>query len=996
MMPNEPKTSSLDLTALRKRLDGTRGKQYWRSLEEVAGTDEFRRFIEDEFPGRCEEWLNPVRRRDLLRFMAASFGLAGLSGCTRMPTDYIVPYVRQPEELVLGRPIYYATAMPLDGYGTGIIVESHEGRPTKVEGNPDHPASLGATDAFAQASVLTLYDPDRSQAVLHVGRVVSWPRFVAAMAQLREQQTLRRGAGLRILTGRTTSPTMEALMRQVLGQFPLARWHRYDAAVGDGAVQGARAAFGRPVNTIYALANVEVILSLDSDFLHTGPGALRYSREWADRRRVTGGDLTMNRMYAVESTLSVTGGAADHRLPLRSGLIEAFARNLARRLGVAPDAPALNAGSPEAHWIEPLARDLEAHRGRSLVVAGEYQPAAIHALAHGMNQALGNIGRTVFYTDPVEVDPVEHGESLLELVNAMRDGQVEALLIAGCNPVYDAPADLDFAGQMGRVPLRVHLGLYRDETAFLCHWHVPESHFLESWGDIRAYDGTVSLIQPLIEPLYQSRSIYEFMATLTDNPMRRGYEIVREHWREERPGDDFEEFWKRSLHDGFVRGTAQPPLTLTPDAGGIGAIPLEAPALPGIEISFRPDPTIWDGRFANNGWLQELPKPLTKLTWDNAAVVGPALAERLGLRSQDVVELRYLGRNVQAPVWVLPGQADDAVTVYLGYGRTRAGRIGERIGFDAYALRTSTRPWGGPGLEVAKTGRRYQLATTQMHHAMEGRPIVKTGTLTEFREHPDFAHDEHHIFTLLPDWPYPGYKWGMAIDQTICTGCSACVVACQAENNIPVVGKREVARGREMHWLRIDRYFSGPADNPEVLCQPMLCVHCETAPCELVCPVAATVHSADGLNQMIYNRCVGTRYCSNNCPYKVRRFNFYLYSDWKTPSLRAMRNPDVTVRSRGVMEKCSYCIQRISRARIDAEREGRRIRDGEVVTACQAACPTRAIVFGDINDPESQVGLLKRNSLNYGVLSELGTRPRTTYLARLTNPNPELLPGGGA
>jgi molybdopterin-containing oxidoreductase family iron-sulfur binding subunit len=642
------------------------------------------------------------------------------------------------------------------------------------------------------------------------------------------------------------------------------------------------------------------------------------------------------------------------------------------------------------------------HRGASVVVAGDQQPPLVHALAHAMNHALDNIGNTVVYTDPVEANPIDHLESLGKLVSDMEAGRVEMLVIIGGNPVYTAPADLHFAEHLSRVKLRLDLSLYDDETSARCHWHIPEAHFLESWGDARAYDGTVTIMQPLIAPLYFGKSAHELLATLLGQPERSSYDIVRDYWKQQF-GEDFERRWRTALHDGLIAGTALPPkavkLKIEDREWKIEDRHPQSSTLDprSLEIIFRPDPTIFDGRFANNGWLQELPKPLSKLTWDNAALISPATAERLGLANEELVELRHQGHAVRAPIWIMPGHADDSVTVHLGYGRTRAGRIGTGTGFNAYAIRTASSPWFASGLEIRKTGARYALASTQDHHSMAGRHLIRVGTLEQYRQHPEFVHEMGHEpapdLTLYPPHTYRGYAWGMAIDLQACIGCNACVVACQAENNIPIVGKTEVARGREMHWLRIDRYYNGDLDNPATYHQPVPCMHCENAPCEVVCPVAATVHSDEGLNEMVYNRCIGTRYCSNNCPYKVRRFNFLQYADQDTPSLKLLRNPQVTVRSRGVMEKCTYCVQRINAARIQAKKEERTIRDGEIVTACQAACPTEAIVFGNINDPNSRVSRLKADSLNYGLLTELNTRPRTSYLARLRNPHPEIETG---
>jgi molybdopterin-containing oxidoreductase family iron-sulfur binding subunit len=1008
--------------------------------------------------------------------MGASLGLAGLAGCSPAPAERIMPYVRAPEDIVPGRPLYFATAMPLAGYATGVLVESYMGRPTKVEGNPAHPsnpksdnqpehARFGPSDMYAQASVLTLYDPDRSQAVMAASLgVASWDTF---------QQTIRgrlprpgseaaQRLRLRVLTGTVTSPTLAWQLRTLLSQFPQARWHVHEPAVGDNARLGAHHAYGEYVETQYHFDRADVVLSLDADFLTCGPDHLRYVRDFVSRRRVRRPrhgqpPPTMNRLYVVESTPTATGSYADHRLPLRPSQIENFAREL---LGVHPPAgrPVSPAHSVPPEWKAALLADLNAHRGGSIILAGDGQPPIVHALCHALNQHFGNVGRTVTYTAAVEAQPQNQAESLNDLLRALDQDQVDVLLILGCNPAYTAPVDLRFTVRMRAAHLSIHLGLYQDETAEMCHWHIPEAHYLEAWGDVRARDGTASIIQPLIAPLYHGRTAHEVLGLFLEESDRTSYEIVRGYWegvygataslREAaRPvlggaaGGDFETWWRRALHDGLIAApayearnvtlrdnwTAAPGVTLR---GPRRVPPSEAPqvsmtggaarqaaqVLPSrenesLEIVFRPDPTIFDGRFANNGWLQELPKPITKLTWDNVAAISPATAVRLGLApegrpelaNEQVVHLEYQGYSIPAPLMVIPGQPNDCITITLGYGRWRAGRVGgtadHPVGFNAYQLRTAAALWFDTGLLLRTTGRRYPLSNAQKHHLIpHGREgILHRGTLDQYEElAAPRGHRPRQTLTLYPEIEYSGNRWGMAIDLTACTGCNACVIACQAENNIPVVGKDQVSRGREMHWLRVDSYFFGSSENPETYSQPVPCMHCENAPCELVCPVAATVHSEDGLNDMVYNRCVGTRYCSNNCPYKVRRFNFLQYSDFTPSSLSLQRNPEVTVRSRGVMEKCTYCVQRIRNAQIDAEVENRRLRDGEIMTACQSACPAGAIIFGDLNEngrqgrPRAQVAQLEAEPLNYGVLAELNTRPRTTYLAALKNPNPAL------
>jgi MoCo/4Fe-4S cofactor protein with predicted Tat translocation signal len=988
---------SPELAALRARLGRSAGARFWRSLEEAADTPAFREWLEREFPAGASEWHDARGRRDFLKLMAASMALAGLSGCgIAPPAEKILPYVRAPEEIIPGRPLFYATAHVLSGYATGIVVESHTGRPTKIEGNQLHPASFGATDCFAQAAILGMYDPDRSQTVRQAGRISTWELFVNAANLELEAQRATRGAGLRILTGAVTSPTLTWQLRELLAEFPAARWHAWEPLGRDNAREGARMAFGEPVESQLRIENAEVILALDADFLAFGPGAVRYAREFARRRRPESG-AAMNRLYVAEPSPSLTGAMADHRLPLRAAEVSALARALATRLGIGEQQPLPEALRTHEQWIAAVARDLERTHGRSLVVAGETQPAEVHALVHAINAALGNAGRTVIHTEPVDAAAAHNAASLAALVEEMRAGQVEALLMLGGNPVYDAPADLGFAEALEGIRFRVHLSLYDDETSRLAHWHVPAAHPLESWSDARAYDGTATILQPLIAPLYGGKSAHELLAAFAARTTRAGHDIVREYWQTQFSAADFERRWRRALHDGIVEGTAAAERRIAPVAayrpGGRPALPPPEPRA-GLEIVFRPDPSVYDGRFASNGWLQELPRPLTKITWENAALVSPADAERLGLREEDEVELELDGRKVAAPVVILPGQAPGSVAVHLGYGRTRAGRVGNGAGFSAYALRRWAALGAETGLVVRKTGRRHRLARTQSHHSMEGRPLALAATADEYRENPEVFHQQLHKppagLTLYPAHPYEGYSWGMAIDLTACIGCNACTIACQAENNIPIVGKREVARGREMHWIRVDRYFEGKLDAPDVYHQPVPCMHCENAPCEVVCPVAATAHSSEGLNDMVYNRCVGTRYCANNCPYKVRRFNFFQYTDRDTPSLKLGRNPNVTVRSRGVMEKCTYCVQRINSARITAEMEGRKIRDGEIQTACQAVCPAQAIIFGDINDPESRVSRLKAQARNYGLLDDINTRPRTTYLARLRNPNPEI------
>jgi MoCo/4Fe-4S cofactor protein with predicted Tat translocation signal len=1007
----------LELKAVSERIDiatahdaaEKTGPEYWRSLEELAGSPAFQEALHREFPKGASEWLDKASRRGFLKVMGASLGLAGMTGCVKLPLEPIVPYVRQPENVIPGRPMYYATAMTLSGYANPLLVESHLGRPTKIEGNDQHPASMGGTDIFAQASLLGLYDPDRSQTVNSMGDVRSWQSFLSAIRGPLSAQKSLQGAGVRILTTTITSPTLADQIRNFQKVYPQSKWHVYEPLNRDNVLEGAKMAFGQPVETRYDFSKADVIVSLDADFLYAGfPGNTRYIRDFASRRNP---DSNMNRLYVIEGTPTSTGAKADHRLSMRASEIGEFALSLSSHIGLKAGEALITLDSSASQNVADsfatfLIHDLNSHRGASVVAAGDHQPPVVHALAHAFNQAFGNVGKTVFFTDPVDANPVNQTESLKELVADMQAGKVDLLIILGGNPVYDAPADLNFAEAMksGKVPVRVHHGLYQDETAELCQWHVPATHELESWGDARAYDGTVSIIQPLIAPLYNGKSAIEFVALLSGQADATGYELTRAYWQKQHTGADFEQFWRKSLHDGWIEGTAFAPKSLTAKTNTDAVASPAASDANAIELNIRRDSTIYDGQFSNNGWLQELPKPMSKLTWDNAVLIGPKMASRLGIQTKDVVELELNGKKAKGPVWIQAGHPDNSVTITLGYGRKRAGRVGTEQGFDAYPFRTTAAPWIASGVQIRKTGEIYELASTQGMQSMETpdggyRPLVRETTLEEYKHEPNFAKEEEvpRDITLYPDYHYEKekYAWGMAIDLNKCVGCNNCIVACQSENNIAVVGREQVHLGRHMHWIRIDAYYQGDRENPKAFFQPVPCMQCENAPCEVVCPVAATNHSSEGLNDMVYNRCVGTRYCSNNCPYKVRRFNFLLFQDWDTPQYKMMRNPDVSVRSRGVMEKCSYCVQRINERRIDTEtasvREGKDILIGdELQTACQQSCPANAIVFGNINDPNSNVSKWKAQARNYSLLGELNTRPRTTYLAEVRNPNPEL------
>jgi MoCo/4Fe-4S cofactor protein with predicted Tat translocation signal len=969
-------------------------KEYWRSLQELSRSAEFEDVLRDEFPRQAMALDNGVDRRDFVKLMGASMALAGMTACNR-PAEQIIPYVRQPESLIPGKPLFFASAMPLGGVGTGVLVESHMGRPTKIEGNPDHPASLGATDAFMQASILGLYDPDRSQVVRSAGEISTWSGFIGAL-----QPVLKNPGGLRLLTEAVSSPTMGAQIQQLLAQYPGMQWHQWEPVNRDNVREGLRTAFGAYVNAVYHFDKANVIVSLDSDFMDSGPGHLRYARDFASRRRVRHGATSINRLYAIECSPGSSGAVADHRFPMKPSEVEDFARGLFA---------SLTGGQPN-----PIAKDLLANRGASIVIAGEDQPPVVHAIAMAINQTLGNIGTTITITDPVEITPVNQLESLRKLVTDMNSGTVKALIILGGNPVFDAPADFNFPLAFQKVPFRAHLAHYYNETSMLAHWHVPETHYLESWGDVRAFDGTVSIVQPLIAPLYNGRSPHEVLSALIGGLDISPYDQVRQFWAP-KAGGAFEDSWRKWLNDGVIAGSALPPRA---GSASTAIPPATRHLLPALELHLMADPTIYAGRFANQGWLQERPKPKTKVTWDNVLQVSPKTANDLGFKDSELdplinerttllADLKYRGRTLRVPLWPVVGHPDGVATLAFGYGREHGGHIASpadgRVGVNVYPLRFSDAMSGGGGAEISRANApAYPIACTQEHQSINinetggDRGIIRETTFADYQRDPFFARsktvsEEEAKETMYPpEHPYPNYAWAMVIDPSVCTGCNGCVIACQAENNIAVVGKDQVQREREMQWLRVDRYYRGPVDNPDVFHQPVPCMQCENAPCEPVCPVGATTHSVDGLNDMTYNRCVGTRYCANNCPYKVRHFNFYFYSDYDTPALKPMRNPDVTIRTRGVMEKCTYCVQRINERKIEAEKQGRRVGDGEIVTACQQACPTEAIVFGDRNDPNSHVAQLKKEPANYALLETLNTRPRTTYLGIVRNPNPEI------
>jgi MoCo/4Fe-4S cofactor protein with predicted Tat translocation signal len=1016
----------LTLAEVRAKLDGKTGPRYWRSLEELADTEDFQELLQAEFPRQAGELTDPVSRRGFLKLAGASLALAGLSGCTKQPDEAIYPYVKAPEDLVLGKPMYFATAMPWSMGAQPLLVKSDAFRPIKVEGNPDHPLGVGGSDPIAQGAILDFYDPDRSQHVMYRGGSTEWPEFLAAFTKALEEKKASGGQGIYVLSTTVTSPTLGAQIKKAQAAYPQMKWLQWDPVNRDSAYSAAKQ------DAQYRLADADVVVSLDADFLSGigHPGFTALARQWGRRRKleldpVAGLTTTdMNRLYVIESTPTTTGFKADHRLALDPLALDAFAWALAGAVGAAGGGSASGTMDPAAQTVlNAIAADLKSASGKSVVIPGEQATAGVHSAALAMNLALGNVGKTVVYTETGNPMPSVQGDDIKQLATALGAGQVDWLLILGPNPVYTAPADLNFEvlleKTIGSKTTVVHLGSHFDETAQYATWHIPQAHFLETWSDARAYDGTVSIVQPMIAPLYGGKSAHEIVQVMLEEPYLSPRDAVRANW----PQLKDEQAWRKALQQGWIDGTA----FTASGSGSTGKVAASAGAGAagnGLTVLFRPDPSLWDGRFANVGWLQELPKPVSNLSWDNAAILSIPTAVKLGVEEGDVVELSLNGRKVLAPVFHVPGAADNTVLVYLGFGRSRAGRVGSDVGFDGYKLRSSDGLLFASGLTVKKTGDTYSICSTKSHYtdqrsvradgpgvgnrSIEGdeaeqRAIVRWASADEYKKNPDFARDglmaetPSKDDTLLYPWNYTTnskgvakYAWSMAIDQNSCVGCNACIASCYAENNIPVVGRHQVKVGRIMQWIRVDTYFEGDLDAPRAHLQPMLCQHCENAGCEQVCPVGATVHTPEGLNTMVYNRCVGTRYCSNNCPYKVRRFNFLLYSDYTTESYKLMRNPDVSVRSRGVMEKCSYCIQRIESAKIEADKQNSTVKDGDIVTACQQACPTDAILFGDLNDPNSRVSQRKQSKRNYSVLGDIGYRPRTTYIAEVVNLNPAL------
>ncbi|HVT99823.1 MAG TPA: TAT-variant-translocated molybdopterin oxidoreductase [Acidobacteriaceae bacterium] len=1014
-MQIEPK--KLTLAEIRAKLANQKGKKFWRSVDELADSSEFAELVNKEFPSQASEWIDPVSRRGFLKVMGASMALAGLAGCTKQPDEPIYPYVTAPPDLTLGKPVYFASAFPFTTGAVPVLIKSAAYRPIKVDGNPEHPYVRGGSDPITQATLLDMYDPDRSQHILYRGETRNWASFLAAFRSMLADKKPAGGQGLYFLSATVTSPTLAAQWQQAQKNYPHAKFVQYDPANRDSHYRASQQAFGQFVDAQYRLDQADVIVSLDADFLGGAqfPGFHKLARDYAQKRKLDGTDQ-MNRLYVIETVTTTTGFKADHRLAVKPSQIAAFAQALAGAVG-GGGSSAGNWSDHDAKYLQGVAADLKANGGKCVVIPGEFAPPEVHLAAFAINQALGNVGKTVVYTDPVNPMPSIQCDDLKALVADMNAGKVEWLVILNANPLYSAPADLDFESAFNKVNTVVHLGSHWDETGQQAHWHINNAHYLEMWSDARAYDGTVSIVQPMIDPMYGGHSAHEILQSMLDNPDVSAYDAVRATWLGNGgllSKGDAEFNWRKALHDGWIDGTAFAPKTVAPK-GGL-ATSAGTAAASGVEVVFRPDAHVYDGRYANLGWMQEIPRPVTNLSWDNAAQMSFATMEKNGLAENDAVEISVGGKKIIGGALAVPGLPDDVVVVTLGQGR-RIGRVAGGVGYNGYLIQQSGAPWMLAGASLRKTGDIYDICVTKSHHidqrsvahggdgsgthSIEGnesldRGIIRYTTLTEYKKDPEFAHEGVARWTpepnesMFPAYRYDKNAWGMSIDLNSCIGCNACVTACFAENNIPVVGREQVKIGRLMQWIRIDTYFEGDLAAPRAHFQPMTCHQCENAPCEQVCPVGATVHSPEGLNLMVYNRCVGTRYCSNNCPYKVRRFNFLLYSDYETESLKLMRNPEVSVRSRGVMEKCSYCSQRIEAVKIEADKDNRDIRDGEIRTACQQACPTDAIIFGNINDKTSRVAKIKTNERTYGVLADINTRPRTTYVAGVLNINEPL------
>ncbi len=990
----------------------TAKKTYWRSLDELADSPDFRRFLEREF--QDPENIPPVTRRRFLQLMGASIALASAAGC-RWEEDHLVPLSSRPEGFAPGIPRHFSTTWDFMGVGQPLVITSYDGRPIKVEGNDEHPMSLGATNAFAQAMILELYDPERSRFVVSKGEEKTWTDLFSAWKGLEKTFKANGGDGLAFLGLETSSQIAQGIEARLKKAYPKARFVSYEAAGRENVREGAKMAFGAALEPVFDLEGAAIVASFDCDLLHGEPASLVYQRGFARGRSPEEGE--MNRLYAIESTYTPTGGMADHRLPLRSEQIGVLVAALeAKLLGEALPSADFLADAEIKKFLDVLAEDLLAHKGKAVVAVGPQQPAWVHAKAFNINAKIGGLGSTLRFR---ELPSGDYGMSALaDLAEEMKAGKVKTLFVLEGNPVYDAPKDLDFAASFAKVGTTIHLGSRLNETGKAATWHLPLSHPFESWGEALGADGSVCLSQPLIEPLYGSASRIELLSFVETGKWTKGRDLVQAWFKARKGYKDGD--WKKALIRGFVPGAAFVPVSVPKRVPSpTFSETAKAKSLPEgqVELVFGADRSTYDGRFANNSWMQELPDFITKLTWDNAALIGFKTAQDLGLKNGDMIRLSLNGRSLEMPAYLLPGQAEGSVFLPLGYGRTEAGTVGgskdlgvDSVGFDTNLLRTSKAAWIASGAKVEPTGKHFTLAMTQDHFAidaigMKGRAekveeLILEKELEEFKKDPGVVDEEAkkalEAPSLFTEIDYKGeHQWGMSIDLSKCTGCNACVVACQSENNIPVVGKEQVLHGREMHWIRIDRYFSGEPEDPQIVQQPVPCLQCELAPCEQVCPVGATTHSDEGLNDMAYNRCIGTRYCANNCPVKVRRFNFFNYFknedyDESYEVKKLVLNPEVTIRHRGVMEKCTYCVQRIKAVKIPAKNEGREIQDGEIKTACEQVCPAEAIHFGDLKNEGSQVSKDHGNPRGYELLPELKLKARTKFLARIRNPNKKL------
>lgn len=1021
----------------------------WRSMAELEKSPAFEEILQREFPRGADVYQDSgLSKRDFMKLMGASIALAGvgLAGCRR-PEAYLVPFNKGVEWSIPGKFLYYASAMPIRQGAMPLIVSTVDGRPTKLEGNPLHPFSNGGTDGFTQASVLDLYDPNRSKVFKQGGSEVSAETFEAFLKQTAQSG----GQGVAFLVERKNSPTRDRLRAELEAKYPGLLWVEYEP-LGDGeAAKAAAATFGQGIRLLPKFENADIVLALDSEFTNTSDKGVGFAAGFYPRRHPDQKNGSMNRLYVVENHYSTTGGLADHRLRCKASDIGEFARQLAEKVAAESGNSALASAAGSApksgvhfddKWVTECAKDLVAHKGRSLVIVGEQQPAWVQALVLAINGALGGLGSTLTGLTTGE----KPAASITDLATAISSAAVKTLFIFGGNPAYNAPANLGFAELLKKVHTSVRLGLFEDETSKVSTWHVPAAHFLEAWGDVRTYDGTYTAIQPMILPLWNGVSELEILAQLAGRPKPTGPEIVRETFST--AYGDTADAWNSLLRVGFQPESrfAEAPLSanasaLTSLTGGVQPVPAG-----GLELVFLQSSSVDDGRYANNSWLQETPDFETKVTWDNVALVSPATAKRLGIRVNnlvwtdaiaelsntfsedvvknedtfdivaDIIEIKAGKDTIRAAALVAPGHADDSISIALGYGRTEVSALMEGVGFNAYPLRTSDSPRFRTGIEVSKTRDRYPLARTQEAQSMHGRDLFREGTLKRYQEDPKFAQTmgmDGHIPPNLSLYSHPKLtseeQWAMTVDLNTCSGCNACLVACQAENNVPVVGKEQVRKNRDMAWIRMDRYFAGDPEDPEMLAQAVMCQHCENAPCETVCPVNATVHSEDGLNLMAYNRCIGTRYCANNCPWKVRRFNYFDYNErpieslylgplnkkGMADSLKLQKNPNVTVRMRGVMEKCTFCIQRIEDAKISRLVEAGARNKNEVPvhafkTACQQACPSDSLVFGNKKDKNSEVARLRNSDRAFVMLKYLNTTPRVSYLARIKNPNTEM------